>query len=50
MILLQAHLHTYSLLSGITFKVLPWSSCALSPPMLLLTETILELLLWNSIL
>jgi hypothetical protein len=37
-ILLQSYLHTYSLLRGITFEVLPLSSYALSPTMLLLLE------------
>jgi hypothetical protein len=49
MILLQAYLYTYSLLRGVTFEVLPFSSYALSPRMLPLLETFLELLLWNSI-
>jgi hypothetical protein len=47
MVLLQAYLHTYSLLRGVTFKVLPFSSYAFSPKMLLLLETVLELLLLN---
>jgi hypothetical protein len=33
---------------GVTFEVLPLSSCALSLTMLPLLETFLELLLWNS--
>jgi len=48
MILLQAYLYVYSLLRVVTFHVLPFSSCALSPRMLPLLETFLELLLWNS--
>jgi len=49
MILLQAsHLYTYSLLRGVTFKVLYFSSNALSPMILPLLETFLEFLLWNS--
>jgi hypothetical protein len=50
MILLQAYLytHTYTLLRGVTFRVLPLSSYALSPTMLPLVETFLELLLWKS--
>jgi hypothetical protein len=44
MILLQAsYLYTYSLLRGVTFEVLPFSSYALSPTMLPLLETF-----WNS--
>jgi hypothetical protein len=46
-ILLQAHLYTYSLLRGVTLEVFHFSSYALSPTMLPLLET-LELLLWNS--
>jgi hypothetical protein len=34
MILLQVYLYTHSLLKAVTFKVLPLSSCALSPMML----------------
>jgi hypothetical protein len=34
MILLQAHLHIYSLLRGVTFEVLPLSSYELSPTIL----------------
>jgi len=48
MILLQAYPYTYSLLRGFTFEVCPFSSYALSPTMLQLLETFLELLLWNS--
>jgi len=48
MFLLQAYLYTYSLLRGVTFKVLPLSSYALSPMMLQLLETFLELMLCNS--
>jgi hypothetical protein len=48
MILLQVYLYTSSLLRGITFKVLPFNSCACSPMMLSLLETFLEFLLWNS--
>jgi hypothetical protein len=50
MILLQVYLHSYSLLRGVTFKVLPLSNYALSPvlPSLLGTFLFLELLLWNS--
>jgi hypothetical protein len=48
MILLQAsYLYTFSLLRGVTFEALPLSSYALSPTMLSLLETFLELLLWN---
>jgi len=47
-ILLQAYIYTYSLLRGATLEVLPLTSYALSPMMLLLLETFLELLLWNS--
>jgi len=43
-----AYLYTCSLLRGFNFKVLPLSSYALSPMMLPLLETFLELLLWNS--
>jgi hypothetical protein len=43
MILLQAsYLYTYSLFRGVSFEVLPFSSYALSPTMLLLLETF-----WN---
>jgi hypothetical protein len=38
-ILLQAYLYTYSLLGGVTFEVLPLSSCALRLTMLPLLET-----------
>jgi len=49
MISLQvSYLHTYSLLRGVTFGVLPLNSDALRPTMLPLLETFLELLLWNS--
>jgi len=48
MVLLQAHLYIHSLNERVTFEVLPLSSCALSPTMLLLLETFLEPLLWNS--
>jgi len=41
MILLQAHLYTYSLLRGVTFEVLSFSNYALSPTMLPLLETFL---------
>jgi hypothetical protein len=37
----------YSVLRGVSFEVLPLSSYALSPRMLPLLETFLELLLWN---
>jgi hypothetical protein len=47
MILLQACLYTYSLLRGVTFEVLPLSSYALSPTILPLLETFVELLLCN---
>jgi len=49
MVLLQACLYTYSLLRGDTFLVLLLSSYALSQTMLSLSETFLELLLWNSL-
>jgi hypothetical protein len=45
MILLQAYLYTSSLLKGVTFEVLPFSSYELSPTMLPLLETLLKLLL-----
>jgi hypothetical protein len=45
---LQLHLYTYNILRGVTLQVLPFSSYALSPTMLPLLETFLELLLWNS--
>jgi len=46
---LQTYLYSsYSLLKGVTFKVLPLSSYALSPVMLPLLGTFLKLLLWNS--
>jgi len=48
MILLQPYLHTYSLLRGVTFEVLPLSSCTLSPSMLPQLENLSELLLGNS--
>jgi hypothetical protein len=48
MVLLQAHLHYYSLLRGFTVEVLPLSSYALSSTMLPLLETFLELVLCNS--
>jgi len=38
-ILLQSYLYTYSLLRGVTFKILSLSSYTLSPMMLLLLET-----------
>jgi len=38
----------YSLQKGVTFEVLPLSTYALSPMMLPLLETFLELFLWNS--
>jgi len=43
MILLQTYLYTYNLLRGVTFIVLPLNSYALSPMMLQLLETFLEL-------
>jgi hypothetical protein len=47
MVLLKAYLYTYNILrGGVNFKVLPLSSYALSPTMLPLLETFLELLLW----
>jgi len=45
MILLQVYLYTYSMLRRLTFKALPLSSYTLSPLMMPLLETILELLL-----
>jgi len=48
MVLLQAYLYMHCLLIEVTFKVPLLSSCALSPLMLPLLETFLELLLWNS--
>jgi len=45
MILLQPYLLAYNLLTGITFELLPFRSHALSPTMLQLLETFLELLL-----
>jgi hypothetical protein len=42
-ILLQIYMNAYSLLRGVTFEVLPLSSCALSPTMLPLLEAFLEL-------
>jgi hypothetical protein len=47
-ILLQSYLYTYSLLIGVTFKVLPLSGYALCPMMLPLLQTFFEFLLWNS--
>jgi len=47
-ILFQAHLYTHSLLRGVTFDVLPFSSYALNPTMLPLLETFQYLLIWNS--
>jgi len=47
MVLLQTYLYTYSLLRGFPFEVSPLSSYALSPTMLPLLETFLELLLWK---
>jgi hypothetical protein len=46
-ILLEPYLYTYSLLRGVTFKILPLDSYTLSPTMLPLLETFLQLLLWN---
>jgi hypothetical protein len=40
--------YIYTSLRAITFKVLPLSNYALTPTMLPLVETLLELLLWNS--
>jgi hypothetical protein len=48
MILLQSCVYTSSLLRGVTFKLHPLSSHALSQIMLPLLKTFLELLLWNS--
>jgi hypothetical protein len=49
MILVQAYLYTYTAhCEGVIFKVVSLSSYALNPTMLLLLETFLELLLWNS--
>jgi len=48
MILLQAYLYTYSLLRGVNYEVLPLRTYVLSPMMLSLLETFLELQLWNS--
>jgi hypothetical protein len=45
MIPLQAYLPTQSLLRGVTFEVLPLSSCALSPAILPLLEKFLDFLL-----
>jgi hypothetical protein len=39
---------TFSVLRRVTFEALPLRSCALSPTMLPLLETFLELLLWNT--
>jgi len=47
MILLQAYRYNYNTLRGVTFEVLPLSNYVLSPTMLPLLETFLELLLWN---
>jgi hypothetical protein len=47
MILLLAYLYTYSLLRGFNFEVLLFSSWELSPMMLPLLETFLDVL-WNS--
>jgi len=46
--IMQAFVYTYSVRRGVTFKVLPLSSCALCPIMLPLLVAFLELLLWNS--
>jgi len=48
MILFQPYLSTSSLLRGVTFEVLPFSSYALGPTILPLSETFLELLLLYS--
>jgi len=49
LILLQApYLYTYSLLRRVTFEVLLLSSYILSPKMLPLLETFLEILMWNT--
>jgi len=48
MISLQAYLYPYSLMKGVTFEVLPLSNYTLSPMMLPMIGTFLELLLWNS--
>jgi len=48
MFLLQAYPYTYSLLRGVTFEVLTFSSYARSPTMLPLLKIFLDLLLWNS--
>jgi hypothetical protein len=48
MILLQVYLYTHSLLRGVNFEVLPLGSHALSPTMLSLLGTFVELLIWNS--
>jgi hypothetical protein len=47
-IFFQAYMYTYSLLRGVTFEVLIFSSYALRPTMLPLWETIFESLLWSS--
>jgi len=48
-ILFQAsYPNIYSLLTGVTFEVLPLSSYAFTPMMLPLLETFLELVIWNS--
>jgi hypothetical protein len=49
MVLLQAYPCICSILRGVTFEALPLSSYALSPMILPLLETFLELLLWNSL-
>jgi hypothetical protein len=48
MISLQAYLYTYSLLRGVTFKVLPLNIYALSPIILPLFEKLLAPPLWHS--
>jgi len=48
MVSLHAYPYIHGLLRGVTFKVLPLSSYPLSPTMLPLLETYLELFLWNS--
>jgi hypothetical protein len=47
-ILLHAYLYIYMLLRAVTFEVIRLSTYALSPTMLPLMETFLELLLWIS--
>jgi len=49
MILLQAYLCIHISLRGVISEMLPLSGYALSLMMLLLLETFLELLLWNSL-